>query len=73
MPIMLPLDEMSVREKLDVLELIWADLAKREQAIDSPEWHGPILRAREQAILDGTDEFVDLETARAEYFRKRRR
>lgn len=62
--ITLPLDKMTIAEKLEVMELIWADLAKNPNDIPSPEWHGEFLRDREKALADGTDRFIDWEEAK---------
>ena len=58
----IPLDQMSLPEKLRAMEDIWDDLCRMEEdAIPSPGWHGEVLQAREQRIQAGTAEFVDLE------------
>jgi hypothetical protein len=60
----LPLDKMTVEEKLEVMELIWADLAKNPNDIPSPAWHGEHLKSVEKALADGTDHFVDWDEAK---------
>jgi len=48
MPIsVLPLNEMSVEEKLETMETIWASLSANPEAIESPAWHEEELRERE--------------------------
>ena len=54
----LPLDEMTVVEKLRAMEAIWDDLCRRD-AIASPNWHGEILAEREQLIREGKASFSD--------------
>ena len=71
MGITLPLAEMTVEEKLEVMEKIWVDLTAGGNDIKPPEWHAVILAMREKSIEDGTDEFIDMKTARAEYYKKR--
>ena len=61
--ITLPLEKMTVAEKLEVMELIWADLAKKPNDIPSPAWHGEHLKSVEKALADGTDWFIDLDEA----------
>jgi hypothetical protein len=39
MEITLPLEEMTVREKLALMETLWEDLARTPEAIESPAWH----------------------------------
>lgn len=60
----LPLDKMSVEEKIRVMEAIWDDLCRRAEAVQSPDWHGEILAEREAAIERGEDQFEDFETAK---------
>lgn len=60
----LPLDRMTVPEKLRAMEDIWDDLCRMDDAIPSPEWHGEVLRARGQRIQAGEATFVDLEEAK---------
>jgi hypothetical protein len=62
--ITLPLDKMTVAEKLDLIDLIWADLAKDPDDIPSPAWHGEHLSNVEKALAEGTDHFVDWEEAK---------
>jgi Putative addiction module component len=35
----LPLDKMTVAEKLRAMEMLWADLSRNEAQIESPAWH----------------------------------
>jgi len=62
--ITLPLEKMTVAEKLDLIELIWADLAKNPDDIPSPDWHREYLQGVEKALADGTDHFIDWEEAK---------
>jgi hypothetical protein len=64
MPINLPLDEMSVAEKLQAMEDLWNDLSQKPAEIPSPEWHTDVLRARQQRINNGEAKFYDIEDAK---------
>lgn len=64
MTISLPLDQMSVEEKLRLMETIWDDLSQHEQEIPPPEWHGKILRSIEIAVERGEEVFDDWEIAK---------
>ncbi len=66
MNITLPLDKMTVEEKLRLMEEIWADLSRNPDSIPIPEWHLEVLREREQLVKEGKAEYVDLETAKRE-------
>ena len=65
MSINLPLKDMTLQEKLAVMESIWEDLARTPEAIESPAWHMDILDERRQRLADGTARFTDWETAKA--------
>lgn len=43
----LPLEEMSVEEKLQAMESLWDDLCGRAGVISSPDWHEDVLAERE--------------------------
>ena len=60
----IPLEQMSVSDKLQAIEEIWSDLARVSEDIPSPSWHADVLRAREQRIADGTSRFLDIEDAK---------
>jgi hypothetical protein len=66
----LPLNEMSLPEKLRLMEALWEDLSRNSDALDSPAWHGPVLEEREKSIAAGEAHFSDWETAK-EDIRKR--
>ncbi|TQV81528.1 addiction module protein [Aliikangiella coralliicola] len=66
MAISLPLESMSVEEKLRVMEDIWDDLSSKSENIASPLWHLDELSAREDALTKGSDEFTDWELAKKE-------
>ena len=71
MPIpVLPLNEMSVEEKLETMETIWASLSANPEAIESPAWHDEELRVREARVASGEMRFVDWETAKEELRRQ---
>jgi hypothetical protein len=60
----IPLEQMSVEEKLQAIEEIWADLAYTPESIPSPSWHADVLRAREKRISEGTSHFLDIDEAK---------
>ncbi|MEM9273051.1 MAG: addiction module protein [Cyanobacteria bacterium P01_F01_bin.143] len=51
--------ELSVTEKLSLMERIWVDLEKRPSEIPSPNWYGDILAQRRQSIKNNESEFID--------------
>lgn len=64
MNITLPLKEMTVEEKLQLMEAIWDDLSRNAEQLPPPDWHAEELAAREAAIARGEETFEDWETAR---------
>jgi putative addiction module component len=70
MDIVLPLDRMSTMEKLRAMEALWNDLSRREAELESPDWHGQVLRERDERVASGKESFVAWDTAKAE-LRKR--
>ena len=66
MPITLPLKEMTLQEKLAVMESLWEDLARTPEAVESPAWHKDILDERRQRLAEEKSRFIDWQTAKAE-------
>ena len=54
MPIELPLNTMSVEEKVQLLEQVWDNLCRQSGDVRSPEWHAVILNERKKQIENGT-------------------
>ena len=59
MGVHIPLDTMTVEEKLRAVEDIWADLRKHPDGIPSPDWHREVLNARERKRKDDSSVFED--------------
>jgi hypothetical protein len=66
MSVSLPLDKMTLAEKLQVMEALWEDLSRNAEAFESPAWHEEELREREKRIASGEVKFVDWEKAKVE-------
>jgi hypothetical protein len=64
MRLSIQLDQMSVEDKLQAIEVIWADLAGTPENIPSPSWHADVLRVREKRISEGTANFLDIAEAK---------
>lgn len=64
MQIALPLEKMTVAEKLQAMELLWSDLIRHEEAFESPAWHGKVLRERAARVRDGKESFMSWEKAK---------
>lgn len=53
MMIDLPLDTMSVSEKLEAMEAIWTSLCSRPGDVASPAWHEDVLADRKKRLESG--------------------
>ena len=52
--------KMSTAEKIQAIEAIWDSLLKEDASLPSPEWHGDILKKREEKIKSGEAKFLSL-------------
>jgi hypothetical protein len=48
------------------MESLWQDLARDEGRLESPEWHGGVLRERAARVEQGKESFMDRETAKTQ-------
>ncbi len=60
----LPLDNMSVEDKILTMESLCNSLLHENVEMASPDWHGKVLVEREAAIERGEAQFEDWETAK---------
>ncbi len=66
MSIDLPLEKMTLADKLEAMELLWADISKHRNALPSPAWHKDVLNERRRLVAAGKLRFLDWDTAIAE-------
>ena len=66
----LPLNEMSVEEKLQTMEALWQSLSADPAAVESPPWHEEELAELERKIESGQSKFVEWEKAKADIRRR---
>lgn len=59
MAVTLPLGKMTIEDKLQAMEELWADLLRTPGQIPSPGWHGDVLQAREQRVREGKSQYGD--------------
>ena len=52
------------REKLQIVEALWSDLAAEDLLFQSPSWHGEELRKTEEDFNLGKAQSVDWEEAK---------
>ena len=61
----LPLETMTLEEKLQAMEELWADLCRKDPHAISPEWHRDVLEEREAALARGEITYEDFDMAKA--------
>jgi hypothetical protein len=64
------MQRMSREEKLKVMHALWEDLARDEDAVESPAWHGDVLRETEERVRSGSEQVLDWDEAKAELRRR---
>jgi putative addiction module component (TIGR02574 family) len=64
MDAVLPLDRMTVEEKLRAMEMLWDDLCRNEQQIPVADWQKELLDERQRQIEAGEAKFSDWESAK---------
>ncbi|MDM7923544.1 MAG: addiction module protein [Pyrinomonadaceae bacterium] len=59
--VILPLEKMTVAEKIDVVNRIMDDLSRNSASVPVIDWHEDVLRQRAEALRSGKDKFISLE------------
>jgi putative addiction module component (TIGR02574 family) len=70
MAINLPLEKMSLEEKLQVMEAIWEDLTRDQEKYESPAWHEAALKERREQEARGEISYIPWEEAKAQLRRR---
>jgi putative addiction module component (TIGR02574 family) len=66
MNVILPLDQMTLPEKLQLMEDLWDNLSKSPDALNSPDWHKEVLDECTAKAASGQEKFTDWEAAKEE-------
>lgn len=53
MSIELPLNTMTIEEKVQLLEALWDNLCREAGDVKSPEWHRDVLEERTRRLVTG--------------------
>ncbi len=64
MQVAVELNQMTVREKLQLMEDLWDDLCRAEETIPVPDWHKAVLDERERQVAAGEAKFIDWDAAK---------
>lgn len=62
--VVLPLDKLTVDEKIEIVYTIWDDIFQHSEDIKWPEWHSTYLRDLKKSIDEGKEEVLDWEEAK---------
>jgi Putative addiction module component len=54
------IEQMSLEERLQTMDLLWASLARTPDAVPSPDWHGEVLATRLAKVERGEGEFLTI-------------
>jgi Putative addiction module component len=58
------LDQMTVQDKLRVLEEIWEDLLRTAHDFPAPKWHVDVLSGREIRVREGKSKYTPWDKAK---------
>ncbi len=54
------IEQMSVTERLQAMERLWTSLSRDPAQVESPAWHGTVLKRRLAKVDAGKAEFLTL-------------
>jgi len=60
----LQLEQMTIAEKMDVIDRIMDNLSRNSAEVPAKEWHGEMLRQRAENRRNGTDQLLSLDEAK---------
>lgn len=60
------LQAMTVEEKIDLMSLIWSEIAAQPENYQSPAWHEEVLNERQKEIDEGRAQYRDWEVVKRE-------
>jgi putative addiction module component (TIGR02574 family) len=58
------IENLSVADKLVLMERLWDDLSRCPANVASPGWHGDVLDSRRDAVRQGRAAFVEWDRAK---------
>lgn len=59
------IEQMSLEERLQAMELLWASISRDPQEVSSPGWHEEILSSRLAKVGRGEGEFLPIAELKA--------
>ena len=70
MPVELPLNQMTLPEKLQLMEALWDDLTRKPDELESPVWHKEVLEECRRRADTGEEQFSDWEAVKEDIRRR---
>lgn len=64
MHVTLPLAQMTIADKLMILEVLWQDLCQSDTEVPSPSWHEDVLIARQKRLASDNEPVSDWEESK---------
>ena len=61
MKVAIDLKAMTVPEKLELMEAIWADLSRDDENLPAPDWHAKVLHERAERFKLGEEQPIDID------------
>lgn len=59
-----PIEEMTVSQKVELMEQLWESMGRKNEDLEPRKWHGEVLEVRRQAVARGELDYVDWEEAK---------
>jgi hypothetical protein len=63
--------QMSRSEKLKLMELLWEQLSRPDDVLESPAWHAQELHETEGRLAEGKEQVIDWDAAKKELRRRK--
>ena len=60
------IEKMTVRERLQTMELLWDSITHSSEVIEPPVWHSEILSDRKKIIESGKADWLTMDELRKE-------
>jgi putative addiction module component (TIGR02574 family) len=70
MPVEVPIQQMSLPQKLELMEALWDNLCREPEKVPSPDWHKEVLEERRHRLASGEEMVSDWEAAKADIRRR---
>lgn len=65
MAVVLPVEAMTISDKLAAMEQLWDSLCRHPSEVPSPPWHGEVLADLEKQVSEGHAKFVEISEMKA--------